>query len=42
MLRKIAAAGLAAAIAFSLAACGLKGDLYMPDSTPPSQTEAQQ
>ena len=42
MLRKFAAAGLAAAIAFSLAACGLKGDLYMPESNPSIQTEAQQ
>lgn len=42
MLRKFAAVGLAAAIALSLSACGLKGDLYMPNPQPADQVQTQQ
>lgn len=44
MLRKIAAivclTAVAAAVAAALTACGIKGPLYLPDSTSPAQTAA--
>ncbi len=38
MLRKIAAIVCLTAVAAALAACGIKGPLYLPDSTSPAQT----
>lgn len=47
MLRKIAAivcltavAAALTAVAAALTACGIKGPLYLPDSTSPAQTAA--
>lgn len=40
MLRKIAAIVCLTAVAAALTACGIKGPLYLPDSTSPTQTAA--